>query len=299
MAIEPSPDVYGNKAPASAVADWLELLAWHEQPITLAAAADYFSDTNYGVGILLPGEEYGENEEEELIDWTRTVLNRRIELLGNQYPFEMADDKLSLRKGVDAARYPYILLLSITVAHAYPVETTTRPEYMFEAVVARCMDSRLRSVDLGNLRRSHQHFHDAVMVAGTTVGLDPTPGAASSVVAAQDEGVDTIGHWDWKDARPGRWTLIGQATCGQTTTWKHKMAEPSSPAWRARLGDPVEPLGFLAVPHHVEDGHLYHLVENGGRPVIDRIRLTLCDPEIETDEETLIAEVFNAGVASP
>jgi hypothetical protein len=301
MPIEPSPDAYGNKVRASAVADWLELLAWRGQPVTLASAVDYFGDLTYPEGTLLPGEGPGADaaDEEEFSDWVRSVLARRIELLGDLYPFELAGERLRLRDGVVITDSAYILLLAITVAHAYEIETTLNPEDTFEAVVARCLNSRMRAADLGNLRDLHASFHDAVVAAGTAVGLEPNPSAASSATAARDEGVDTIGHWDWGDRRPGRWMIIGQATCGTSTTWKRKMAEPSPGIWSTRLGDHVYPLGFLAVPHHVEDRFLYYLVEDGERSVVDRIRLALCDPGVGADEQTLIREVFDAGVASP
>jgi hypothetical protein len=299
MAIEPSPDAYGNKARASAVADWIELLAWQGQPVTFASAIDYFGDLTYPEGTLLPGEPSADPaDEEEFGDWVRSLLARRIELLGDLYPFELAGERLRLRDGVVASDSAYILLLAITVAHAYELETTLNPEDTFEAVVARCLNTRMRATDLGNLRDLHTNFHDAVFAAGAAIGLEPSPSAASSATAAKDEGVDTIGHWDWGDRRPGRWTIIGQATCGKSTTWKRKMAEPSPGIWSTRLGEHVHPLGFLAVPHHVEDRFLYYLVEDGERSVIDRIRLALCDPDVEADEQTLIREVFDAGIAT-
>jgi hypothetical protein len=301
MAIEPSANAYGNKARVSAVADWLELLAWHERPITLAAAVDYLGDLTLSDGIRLPEDDEAEDtDEEELTDRIRSVLSRRVEMLGALYPFELRGDRLTLRDGVSATDdFPYILLLSITVAHAYEVGTTMSPEDAFEAVVARCLNTRMRAADLGNLRDSCESFHEAVLTAGTSVGLAPNPSSASSATAAWDEGVDTIGHWDWGDERPGRWSVIGQATCGTTATWKGKMAEPKAGIWSTRLGEKVRPIGFLAVPHHVEDRHLYYLVETGERSVVDRIRLTICQPELSVEEQALVSEVFAAGVAAP
>jgi hypothetical protein len=301
MPVEPSPDAYGNKARASAVADWIELLAWQEKPVTLASAIDYFGDLNYPEGTLLPddGTSADAADEEEFSDWVRSVLARRIELLGGLYPFELVGERLRLRDDVIAQDSVYVLLLAITIAHAYEVDTTTDPADMFEATVARCLNRRMKAVDLGNLRDAHPNFHDAVFAAGTAIGLEPSPSAASSAAAARDEGVDTIGHWDWGDRRPGRWTVIGQATCGKSTTWKRKMAEPGAGIWSTRLADHVHPLGFLAVPHHVEDRFFYYLVENGERSVVDRIRLALCEPTIEATEQILMREVFDAGVASP
>src|SRR5215218_7746039 len=125
MAIEPSPDAYGNKARASAVADWIELLAWQGQPVTLASAVDYFGDLTYPEGTLLPGEPSADPaDEEEFGDWVRSLLARRIELLGDLYPFELAGERLRLRDGIVASDSAYILLLAITVAHAYELETT-------------------------------------------------------------------------------------------------------------------------------------------------------------------------------
>jgi hypothetical protein len=301
MSIEPSVDAYGNKSRASAAADWLELLAWHDDPTTFAAAADYLGDLGDAELTRLPDETHEDlqDEEADFADRMRSVIQDRADLLGSRYPFAMLNEGLAIDPNPDPQSALYLLFLSITVAHAYDCQTTGSPEELFQAAVARCLDPYISTVDLGSLRRTEDTFEDAVITAGTTVGLSAAPHAASAAASAQDEGVDTICHWDWGDRRVGRWIAIGQATCGQSTSWSAKLAEPRPGVWATRLGDYVNPFTFLAVPHHVERRFLQYLVENNEATVVDRIRLVLCDRDLLADEEQIVTEVYGCPVQSP
>ena len=49
--------------------------------------------------------------------------------------------------------------------------------------------------------------------------------------AIKDGGGDAMAHLDWNDSRPGRWTFIGQVTCGRSDSWEGKAHEAARGFW--------------------------------------------------------------------
>ena len=223
------------------------------------------------------------------------VLDERLDLLGDLYPFEVADD-LTLKQGVNPRESPYVALLAITLAHAHKVEVAVDPKQVLEAAVAVALSERgLEAVDVGAISREEQDFRKTVMRSGTEVGLQPTPHDAVTLVHANEEGVDALAHLPWGDFRPGAWTFVGQATCGKSDRWNAKIAEPRPEAWKGLLNVGVLPLPFLAVPHHVEPPHLAKLVQDNGSVVLDRIRLARYRREVSEDELRIVDAVLSVG----
>ena len=170
---------------------------------------------------------------------------------------------------------PYLTLLAITVAHHHEVATAETPERTFEAIVNEVMQGRgLLSVDTGQLGRGQGDFRQLVKDVAANVELIANPDAAPSRTRANEEGVDTVSHLSWGDTRPGHWVFIGQATCAQSGEWSDKISEPKPDQWGPLLTCLVNPVAYLAVPHHVEDRHLHHLTHNHAKLVLDRLRLT-------------------------
>ena len=104
-----------------------------------------------------------------------------------------------------------------------------------------------------------------------------------------------MGHLFFGDHRPGLWTFIGQVTCGSSDTWKGKIREPSEPMWKLLLNTGSSPVGFLAVPHHVEPAFLSKVVQDSDRLVLDRLRLARIPIPLAGDEAKLVRAVFDAG----
>ena len=58
-------------------------------------------------------------------------------------------------------------------------------------------------------------------------------------------------------------------------TWRHKIEEAKTASWRSYLNLLLEPIAYLAVPHHVEPRHLILLMTGAGKVVLDPV--TDCD----------------------
>jgi hypothetical protein len=305
-AIEPRESAYGKYADASAVADYLELLALHGRYLSRADLSDLLADTDWKVRdadlFRDSGDPPAEEEEPEAdADAGRVfdLFDERARVLGRRYPFRVAQERLvPSEEGTEVASY--FSLLAITVAHAYGLDCPVEPTEVFEDVVVDVLSVRgFEAVNLGARARGSVKFEDAVIAAGNEIRLRPTPWAGSAKVYAQDSKADAIGHLWWGDERAGAWTVVGQATCGKSEDWERKLAEPPAPLWEKYLGVLILPQVVLAVPHHAHVRHLFNLTESHGRLVLDRLRLVRYRSHLSASEEAVIACVADATVWQP
>ncbi len=314
--IEPRKDAYGAEADSTHLADYLELLAIADRPMRRAELADYLDDLKwtirsrelYHAAVTGPDEEPYEDDVEggpgmspatEASDRVFELLADRAELLGDLYPFELADGR-TVRRTPEAQHDAYLVLLAITVAHHYDVATGTPAERVFEAVVAQAMRARgLRTFNMADAGRGPGDFRDAVEAAGREIGLVAAPDAAPSRTHANEEGVDTVSHLGWGDTRPGHWIFIGQATCGQSGSWQGKIQEPWQDQWQLMLGSSIRPSAYLAVPHHVETAQMMHLSTGTSRLVLDRLRLCRHIDPVTRPQQEMIDAVVAEGVYHP
>lgn len=319
--IQPAIDAYGTYARASNLADHLEILAILGDSVSRAELADLIADQDLTAkmdelfaGPLPAPRRQFEDDEDEVEDAVTgnegsaqaarvfDVLFERSDVLGALYPFSV-DNAVTLKDGVDLETSPYVALLSLTLVHAHKLRiassanaTTLDPKLVLEDVVVRSLRKMgLRAENVGEVSRASNNFRDTIETVGTAVGLKPTPSAAVSLINANEEGVDALAHFASSDSRAGNWVFIGQVTCGKSDTWKKKLAEPSSPSWKLYLNLLVEPLGFLAVPHHVERQQLTKLVQDGNRMVLDRLRIVRFADGVSPLERELIRGVMHVG----
>lgn len=313
--IQPTIDAYGRYARASNLADHLELLALQAQRLSRSALADLVSDRSWIAkldelfegGAIKPRGDFEEPEEEDdgtgdqpgFTQASRVfdVLDERSDLLGDLYPFVVADD-LQVREGFgDPRESPYVVMLAITLAHAHKLQVEHDPTQVLEDVVVSALGARgLEAINVGAISREGHGFDETVKRSGVAVGLRPTPEAAITLKHAKEEGVDALAHLPWEDSRVGAWVFLGQATCGRSDSWSAKIAQPKPETWRLMLNSGVLPLPFLAVPHHVEPTHWGKLIQDHRSLVLDRIRLTRFHGEVTDAEVSIIDAVLSVGV---
>ena len=309
---EPDLDVYGEYARASAVADYLELLALQGFQPRRASLADYIYDAAWGSKLrevfLTPDasleDEHGEGlgfDSEDASGRVFSLLLQRESHLDEDYPFRIAPNE-EYFEVTDRNPTPYLALLGITVAHAFGMAVCKNPRDVFEDTVDRALrNAGHRSVNFSRIRRNHSSFELALESAGVGLGIRPSARAAPVSAHAQDAGVDVIAHvasgYSAGDSL-GAWTLIGQITCGSSHSWGKKLQEVEVPGWRHRLGSVLPPQAFLAIPHHAEERHLDKLVTNHERMVLDRLRLTRMLDCVSADELTILDAVVRMPMVS-
>ena len=306
--LEPNVDAYGTYARASAVADFLELLALNGTRLRRGAIADYIGDVQWGSRtdeIFLSPEDFvqgpdelGEglgSDDDDAATRVFAVFGRRAECLGERYPFRVDIGEQTL-EALDRSPSPYLALLGITIAHAFDVDTVLAPTEVFEDTVARALQrAGHMSLNFSRFRKQHTTFEKALVAAGPAINLRPTPQVAERSRFAQDGGCDVLAQVNsgyLPGCGPGAWALVGQVTCGQSDTWERKLGEVAAPAWRDRLAVVLPPQVFLAIPHHAERNHLASLVKGKEQMVLDRIRLTRMLTDVSSDEQMILDAVI-------
>ena len=311
MISSPEPDTYGPYAQASLLADYVELLALKGQPVMRATVADFLADNEAGWNFELiqppgngrPGESTDDLAERiDVADERASIVFRQLDerrrVLADRYPFEIAGHQVSIDQDVDPESNAYVAVLALTIAHAFQVNSPSRPEYLFEETVTNVLQERgLASVGFAALRRKCGSFEEALTAACQKVGLVAAPNAAARRKRAHDEGVDILCHLAWEqDLRPGSWGFIGQVTVARSDSWDRKIKEPSPAPWARRIGTIIQPLPFLAVPHHVEHPMMERLTDDGQAVVLDRLRLVRFKTEIKDNELEIIRAVVREEV---
>jgi hypothetical protein len=303
MAADPKFGAYGTYGDASLLADYLELLALQDKPMSKAELADLIADSSMtswrarDEELFTPAgsssEKTEEEEEQDGADRVFSFFSERERLLGTDYPFTLAADRL-VRRVSPTPVSPYLALLAITVAHAYEVVTLEPPTIAFEAFVAAAVQGRcVDTINFAAMRGRYRSFDDALEAEGPSIGLQPTPSAIVRKRKAVDEKGDILGHLDWHDARPDTWTWIGQATCAKTNEWEQKIEETSDIHWQGYLGLVVPPSVFLAVPHHADAEHRRYVTSRSQRVLLDRLRLATARTDV-SDVEVDIYEAVSA-----
>ena len=305
----PEPDTYGPYARASLLADYLELLALDGHPVRRTTLADFLADNGWNLELIQsPESDQPDGELRDLserLDQAHDVASvvfrqmyERRDVLAERYPFSITDDAIVLDRGVDLEASPYAAMLTLTIAHAFSVNTIHRLHEMFEHIVLAVLHARgLASAGVAVHRRAGNDFAAALRIACDEVGLRAAPDAAPRRVWAHDEGVDILCHFAWEeDLRPGSWGFIGQVTVARSDDWAAKISEPGPDRWRLFTGTRVRPLPFLAVPHHVERQTMEFLTSDSGAIVLDRLRLVGFKDGIEASEREVIQAVIGEDV---
>lgn len=298
-------DWYGSHARASALGDYLELLAINDVTVSAETIADLVRDSQWTRLLwetVTPEAESdrlaadGAQEESDLavslesaqeaVRFVIADLRERQDVLAGAYPFRVsAGSGAVLERRSDVTDWcPYDALLLLTIAHASEVETDDISlTDLFECIVEDSL--RSRGFDTARLHGSGTDYASRATNAAQRVGLTIDPSRSAHRRRAIDEGTDLISNLWPTDPRRGGTQFIGQATCAKSDEWKTKLTEPSPAHWRDMLGSNPAPLRYLAVPHHICDDYRRYLLGRGDHAdVMDRLRLALIERSMLDDE---------------
>lgn len=273
--IEADVDVYGSLSRGSALADFLEVAALRGISWNRAQIDDVISERYSRYKGILVDPDDDEDGRENLTDTAFECISERHRILGSLYPFEIVRSTLVLRQGFDVSSSPYVGILAITVSHAFMLPMTSDVKQLFEEVVTRAMASfGMVTGNFGQINRDNGNgFAQSIDQLSGTINIKMDSRKYTRHRAANDENVDVLAHIDWEDRRAARWVIIGQVTVGKSDSWEAKMVEPKTPHWADMMANMIEPLAFLAVPHHVERRTYVNLTSGAHRAILDRPRL--------------------------
>ncbi|MFF5625299.1 hypothetical protein ACFY5A_08005 [Microbacterium sp. NPDC012755] len=282
--IEPQLDKYGTLARASFLADYLEVVALRDKRVKLSSLRDLVAETYTRVApILRPGGEDTVDDQgnpeapwtpADLADEAWTSILERADSLGDKYPFTIHRQVLKRAEGLNPLDSAYVSLLAITMSHAFKISTPGSVEHLLEEVVGDSLENvGLRVGRVGPLSRANGYdFVRTMNALGQELSIPINPNATTRRQNANDEDVDIVAHLDWGVPRHGRWLFIGQVTCAVSDSWRYKAQEPVTNDWQKFFGEVVEPVPFLAIPHHA-DHETFKYVTSIEVNILDRTRL--------------------------
>ncbi|MFJ2368366.1 hypothetical protein [Microbacterium sp. NPDC087665] len=296
-------DRYGKFARASALADYLEILAIRngsalvvDLEVSLNRAGWY--KARRGMFTIDPDIEPDDVETLEGADgtespddpdwpeWATAVLLQRKAILGDRYPFQI--ERGSVTALSDWCGSDYVRLLALTAAHAYKADLTSDPRELFELLIVGSLRALgFVATGMGTATTHGRSFPEQLQISSSAVGLGSMATPYPAKTHAKDGGVDALGALNWGDRRPGQVSIIVQATLGESGTWERKIAEPKPHHWVNYLLEKLQPIVILAVPHHIENEQFNHLLEPH-RTIVDRLRLVgKLDPPLTGEDEVL------------
>ncbi|MFB9746409.1 hypothetical protein [Leifsonia shinshuensis] len=286
---------YGERASASAFADYLEICALKRRKLSLASLDEAIRD--HGWSSDYRSLDIASDDDELPVSWADSLMSlvrERESALRGRYPFKISGAYVTLKASPSAASRQYVRLLRLTAAHAYGFRGRPSTDVVFERLVSAALQKRgLPSAPMGTGSRSNKTFVNALETAGKAVGLDVSRDPYPRQRFARDGKVDALSAITWSDGRPGQFTWLTQATVGESSTWISKMKEPDPAIWAGYLNETLAPQIILAIPHHVEPTHLAYLLATRVGTVADRLRLAGYLPD-EVEGEDAIREWFEA-----
>ncbi len=313
MAFDFSLDWYGTYARHSAVADLVESRVIAKGAFNLRTLGDEIRDNGWTrrlnekfVGVISTDpaetevvagyeaddlETLGEAHDAAQVaaDSVIATIQERSEKLGAHYPFTLSENAELIACSADRGDTLYEALLGISLCHAADQRIGTRKAcYVFEDTVERWFESAgFRSIGLGRISRDTGTFGELLQAAGREVGLSTTPEGCPYRADANEEGTDVLCNF-WDDNRVGGLQLVGQVTCARSNDWERKMAEVKVPAYKSWLGRNVDPIAFLAIPHHADHPVRFSFIARNGRDIVDRVRLSGISMELNEDEKSAV-----------
>lgn len=294
LAIGPDIDAYGVYGYASSLADFAEFAALKGRSLSRADVQNIIDDNDWSrrdrstIRVVVEVPEGAA----DLAKQAFVVLKERVTVLGDNYPFLVSDERLSLRDDVELEQSAYISLLSHSMLHAWKMQSNPNPEFVLEDVAVRAMQGiGLPSFAMGTA--STPGFVENFKQVCKYFDIDGMENPAPRPSRAKDVGVDTISGVVWRDRRVlGQWLFIGQVTLQTSGSWKKKMAEPSASVWAKFFDERIKPQVFLVVPYHVESPIAEYLMEHRRGVLIDRLRLTVTKGPNTQDEVALIKQLL-------
>jgi hypothetical protein len=209
-------------------------------------------------------------------------IQRRADLLGGQYPFNLADGVLQYSPSSTGV---YEFCLAVSTAPNVTTGAYCELARYFEILAGDIVCHYLG--DGSNFIRSGapaypedatiRSFQEAIEYLHNQTGewvWDPSEDAIVDLPHIQDEGMDFV-VWKSIDRRKSRIYVIGQCACGRTD-WHDKHSDldlKRIKRWVKNL-PPAEPIRAFVTPHSVTASKVFATLAMKAGLSFDRIRLT-------------------------
>lgn len=209
-------------------------------------------------------------------------IQRRVELLGDKYPFRLYEGSLQYTPSASGV-YEFCLAVSTApnVTTGVFVELARYFEILAGDVVCHYLGEGSKFI-----RSGAPAYPDDAEIRNFKGAIDylhketdewlwlPAEDAEPDLAAIKDEGMDFV-VWKSIDRRKGRLYVLGQCACGRTD-WHDKIDDLSLTKIKRWVRDlpPVTPIRAFATPHNVTAAKVFGYLSGAAGLSFDRVRLT-------------------------
>lgn len=211
------------------------------------------------------------------------ILKKRVQLLGDQYPFNVDDNYIVAKNVLDANHYfTYLMLSSPSPIRQMPAWNLNSAAKILEHIVEMSFHDYFgrgtQTVNFGfpsEVNRPSE-FNKAVEWLASKTGIPVGSGYRDA--RFKDGGVDIFVWKTFPDMKPGVPILLLQCTLQEK--FLSKIRDVDTRLWSSWLSSDIDPVAGLCVPHVVSRIEDWNEITTRGL-LFDRIRLSLMANNIE------------------
>lgn len=274
-------DLYGSDMNESALADWVEFNALvtsdrYSWSSLIDAMKDSGVQESRSPRLHTPD---GCSDDINVFETVHEIISFRGQYLESSYPFRFDNlDRLVLKDNFSISSSPYILFLTISLLKGwiYPNDNAILKPVAdcFEHAVHKAIQSAGFSSSVIGTSSGMGNFKTKLENAAKAIGLSAFADNGTYSRFANDDGVDVIGGYIWRDGRKGEILCLIQAACGKTDNLPNKLYSIHSRNWMDYFAEKSLPYAIIAVPYHLSDDVVERLlVGQDNFTYLDRIRL--------------------------
>ncbi|MBU8975490.1 hypothetical protein JI752_004990 [Lysobacter sp. MMG2] len=217
--------------------------------------------------------------QEELVGEAAQEIKRRIKMMGDAYPFDLAGNRLTYRAS-GTGFYEFCLVVAQTT------NITTGPNTALPRTFERAVTGLVKTyfgpaawaLHTGFPRTPSTRFKAAMAPLnyyGYEWNWQPQAGLPDDPTAEKDETVDFVIRSDFLDQRAGNLYVLGQCACGND--WDTKITDPNEHQISKWFNPPwiVNPIKAFTTPFMLGDESLRETAQRSKGMVFDRARLVL------------------------
>lgn len=246
------------------IADWIEIFAASQlsKPIAIQkiqATSESFANIN-----------------PHLINYAFRLLNKRREILGEAYPFQVDDDFIVCRNSITYSTYLQLLFLTpgsglFTSSSFWNLEKASRLfEDITEYSLRNFFGANTQTANFGFPSRNGRPAEFSAAVKWLSEKTNIRLGNAYRPPRKKDGGVDLFVWKSFGDRRPGLPIMLVQCTIKDD--FINKIGDIDLKLWSSWLSSDIEPLVALAIPGAITKEDIWNEITTRGI-LLDRIRL--------------------------
>ena len=246
------------------VADWIEALAVSQTGKPLSMQRIQEVSSNFA------------NVGPNLIPFAFRLLEKRKQVLGEKYPFDLDDSYIVTKKSIYDSLYIQLLFLTpkvglFTSGSSWDLEIASQLfEDLSEVALSDFFGANTSTVNFGFPSRSGRPAEFGAAVEWLSKKTNIRLGTAYRPPRKKDGGVDLFVWKHFSDNQPGVPIMLVQCTIKED--FINKIGDIDLRLWASWLSSDIEPLVALAIPGVVTKDEIWSEITTRGI-LLDRLRL--------------------------